>query len=78
MSEWIDAQALQRQRQIAAFGVVTYERGLELIEASGWIIQTGEAVCLYGDNAALAHHQRRTVIPIHRVVSITLDARERK
>lgn len=69
-------QMLAQQKSVANFGVITHERGLDLIETSGWIIFGTDFACVYPDNAELIHHQPRVIIPLHRIVTCSVEGKD--
>ncbi len=68
-----DTQLIAAQRASAQYGVVTHERGLEILDTSGWILFGGSYVCIFPDNTQLATDQPRVVVPFARVVVMSLE-----
>lgn len=71
-----DEQLMQQQRQLASEGSITYERGLELVTVSGYIIWGGSSAVVYPDNTQLANRQKRTLIPSRLIVEAILEAND--
>lgn len=52
------------------YGLVSYERGFEIVEIEGWLELEGDWLLIYGDPDLPARQQRHTMLPARRVVEI--------
>lgn len=71
--EQFDQQSLAIQRRAASYGIVTHQRGLDIIDTTGWVIFGEIYVCIFPDNAQVVRKQPRVMVPVHQVVSISLE-----
>lgn len=53
-------------------GIVTYERGFEIVEIEGWVREESGWVVVYGNPDAAPHEQRRTAVLKSRVIEVDL------
>lgn len=60
----------------ATYATVYYERGIEIAEIEGWVVQDGPFLRVLGDPAAPLRSQRHTMIPMARLVELDCIAIE--
>lgn len=59
------------QEQLSTrYGVITYERGFELVEIEGWVEEQPDRLLIFGDRDRPARQQRHTMVPLRRVVEV--------
>jgi hypothetical protein len=66
-------QALQMQQSQTHEGKVTYERGLDLKEITGYFVISSDFVVVFGDFATPVLEQQRVMIPTRRVIELVCD-----
>lgn len=68
--------ALQHQRSHQIEGKVIHEKGLDVVETSGYIYMVSNWAVVYGDESRLAGEQKRVMIPAHRIVMVDVEPDE--
>lgn len=58
-------------------GTLYYERGFEIVDASGWMQLEEQSGCtfvvIFGDPGVPVWRQRHTAVPMHRVVDADIE-----